>query len=97
MTRREIVVIDRGSRGAHPSYASGGYVVLNPGATGYRNADLVARDPHEIRTWCRENGCEETLLPGEGLPYLRYHVRFPSLEAFAAFERRFKSKAVGVG
>ena len=95
MARREILVLDRGSRGAHPSYASGGFVVLNPGTTGYRNADLVPRDPHEIRTWCRDNGCEKTLLPGEGLPYLRYHVRFPSPEAFAAFERRFMSKALG--
>jgi hypothetical protein len=84
----EIVVVEREVTVAHPSFAAGGYIVLTPGAAAYRNADLVAGDPKAILAWCRDHGCEATLVHDD--PSTRRHrVSFPDLETFAAFKRQF--------
>src|SRR4051794_13540317 len=51
----EIVVVTREVTVAHPCYAAGGYIVLTPGASAFRNADLVPRDPQALLAWCRGN------------------------------------------
>jgi hypothetical protein len=84
----EIVVVEQDVTVAHPSYAAGGYIVLTAGASAFRNADLVPRNPKDILAWCRGHGCDVTLLH-EDPATRRYRVRFSDQEAFAAFQRHF--------
>jgi hypothetical protein len=92
MTKPEILVIERVVGIAHPSYASGGYVVLTSGATAYRNADMVAADPGTVVAWCIERGCEITPLPDQDPSCRRRHVRFPNEAVLAEFKNCFPRK-----
>ena len=92
MTDTEILLIERAASVAHPSYASGGYVVLTSGATAYRNADLIAADPAAMVKWCRDRGCEITTLPDQDPSCRRRRVRFPDEEVLAEFRSRFPRK-----
>jgi hypothetical protein len=92
MPKSEILVIERAATVAHPSYATGGFIVLSAGATAYRNADLVPWDPQEILAWCRHKGCEVTALPDQEPSYRRHRVRFPDEGISGDFERLFGRK-----
>jgi hypothetical protein len=85
----EIMVIERDSTIAHPSHASGGYIVLHPGAIAYRNADFVAENPREVLAWCRSQRCEVAALVDPDPCTRRFRVRFPDPEMFVAFKSRF--------
>jgi hypothetical protein len=87
----EIVIIERVARVAHPSFGNGGYVVLDPGTTAYRNAALVSGDPKAMLSWCRDQDFDVLLLPDREPSTLRHRVRFPDEASFAAFEHRFRS------
>lgn len=84
----EIVVVAREVTVAHPSFSTGGYIVLTPGASAYRNADLVPRNPGEVLAWCRSHRCDVSLVHDDPSTK-RYRVRFPDADAFAAFRQHF--------
>ncbi len=52
MARREILVLDRGSRGAHPSYASG---YSRRDNAFYKHWDLVSRDRDRFTAWMQDH------------------------------------------
>jgi len=93
MTQRalppEIIVVAREATVAHPSYAAGGYIVLTSGASAFRNADLVPRNPQALLAWCGSNGCAVALLHDDPSTK-RYRVRFANAAAFASFLREFR-------
>jgi hypothetical protein len=89
MMATEILVVQRSAAIAHPSYATGGYIVLHPGAVAYRNADFVAKSPAELLAWCRSHGCEVTYLSGEDASTRRHRIRFPDAATFDEFRKHF--------
>jgi len=89
----ELLVIEREAAVAHPSFASGGFVVLKPGATSYRNADMVRCSAREVLDWCRDHKCEIVAVPDPAPSNRRVQrVRFPDEETRSAFLRRFPAR-----
>lgn len=89
MEQPEIVIVERPASIAHPSFASGGFILLTPGAKAYRNADMIPGSAPDMLAWCRENGCELVSSDGENTSSLRHRMRFPDTEALARFQAQF--------
>lgn len=85
----EIVIVERRAAVAHPSFAAGGFIVLDPAAKAYRNADMVPASVPDMMAWCEGQRCEIASLDGTDSPSRRYRVSFPDEAALAAFKARF--------
>jgi hypothetical protein len=89
MDKPEIIVVERHASVAHPSFATGGFILLTPGASAYRNADMIPSPAPQMLAWCRENGCEFISSEGERASSLRHRIRFPDMETLSRFQKQF--------
>ena len=92
MEKPEIIVVERRVGIAHPSFAAGGFILLTPGATAYRNADMIPGSAPDMLKWCQDNGCELLGSEGEIASSLRHRVRLPDKETLSRFQTRFGRK-----
>ncbi len=92
MDRPEIIVVERPASVAHPSFATGGFILLTAGANAYRNADMIPGSASQMLEWCNANGCERVGSEGEPTSSLRHRVRFPDPETLLRFQKQFGRK-----
>ncbi len=89
MDRPEIIVVERHASVAHRSFATGGFILLTPGANAYRNADMIPGSAPQMLEWCSVNGCDHVGSEGERTSSLRHRIRFPDTETFLRFQKQF--------
>ena len=92
MDKPEIIVVERYASVAHPSFATGGFILLNPGANPYRNADMIPGPAPDMLQWCTMNGCDHVGSEGEPTSSLRHRIRFPDAETLLRFQKQFGRK-----
>ncbi|MDP8919702.1 MAG: hypothetical protein M3O00_12580 [Pseudomonadota bacterium] len=93
MDKPEIIVVERHASVAHPSFATGGFILLTPGANAYRNADMIPGSASQMLEWCSLNGCDRVGSEGERTSSLRHRIQFPDTETLSRFQKQFGRKS----